>query len=163
MHKQVSEVVQEKRPLRARRRSRLGRSRGTSGASVARVYAVSGSNQVLVRVEKNPVPLIAQTTIPLGQKDVGADVVIFFIGSDPKRPIVMGRILSGPPTTEPRALQMKIDGQSVSIEAEHQIILRSGKASITLTRAGKVVIRGEYILSRSTGVNQVKGGSIKLN
>jgi hypothetical protein len=41
--------------------------------------------------------------------------------------------------------------------------LRCGKSSITLTRAGKVLIEGEYISSRSSGVNRIKGGSIQLN
>ncbi|MEW5071937.1 hypothetical protein AB1P14_09365, partial [Pseudomonas aeruginosa] len=38
-----------------------------------------------------------------------------------------------------------------------------GKASITLTRAGKVIIRGAYLSSRSTGVNRIKGGSVQIN
>jgi hypothetical protein len=42
-------------------------------------------------------------------------------------------------------------------------VLRCGKASITLTSAGKVLIRGTYVLSRSSGVNKIKGGSIQLN
>ena len=35
--------------------------------------------------------------------------------------------------------------------------------SITLTGAGKVLIRGAYVLSRSSGVNKIKGGSVQLN
>jgi hypothetical protein len=41
--------------------------------------------------------------------------------------------------------------------------LQCGKASITLTRAGKVLINGAYVSSRSSGVNRLKGGSIQLN
>ena len=51
----------------------------------------------------------------------------------------------------------------MQLTAQREIVLRCGKASITLTRAGKVLIRGEYIFSRSTGVNKLKGGSIQLN
>jgi hypothetical protein len=43
------------------------------------------------------------------------------------------------------------------------MVLRCGKASITLTRAGKVLIQGSYVLSRSTGVNRVKGGAVQIN
>ena len=32
-----------------------------------------------------------------------------------------------------------------------------------LTRAGKVLIQGAYLLSRSTGVNRIKGGSVQIN
>ena len=30
-------------------------------------------------------------------------------------------------------------------------------------RAGKVLIRGAYLLSRSSGVNRIKGGSVQIN
>ena len=49
------------------------------------------------------------------------------------------------------------------LTAEHEIVLRCGKASLTLTRAGKVLIRGTYLLSRSSGVNRIKGGSVQIN
>ena len=55
------------------------------------------------------------------------------------------------------------DGQRLIVSAKEQLVLRCGKASITLTKAGKVLVEGTYLLSRSTGVNRVKGGSVQLN
>jgi hypothetical protein len=49
-----------------------------------------------------------------------------------------------------------IDGNRITLDAEEEIVLRCGKA-------GKVLIRGEYILSRSAGANKIRGGSIQLN
>ena len=49
------------------------------------------------------------------------------------------------------------------LTAEREIVLKCGKASITLTRAGKVIIRGAYVLSRSSGVNRIVGGSVQIN
>lgn len=49
------------------------------------------------------------------------------------------------------------------VSAKEQLVLRCGKASITLTKAGKVLIKGSYVLSRSSGVNRIKGGSVQLN
>ncbi len=49
------------------------------------------------------------------------------------------------------------------VNAKEQLVLRCGKASITLTRAGKILIKGSYVLSRSSGVNRIKGGSVQLN
>ena len=40
---------------------------------------------------------------------------------------------------------------------------RCGDASITLTRAGKVIIKGNYILSRSSGYNKIKGAAVDIN
>jgi hypothetical protein len=49
------------------------------------------------------------------------------------------------------------------VSAKERLVLRCGKASVTLTRAGKVIIEGSYVVSRSTGVNRIKGGSVQLN
>lgn len=58
---------------------------------------------------------------------------------------------------------VKIDGETVTFDAKKEIVLRCGKSSITLTRAGKVLIRGAYLLHRSSGVNRIKGGSVQIN
>jgi hypothetical protein len=49
------------------------------------------------------------------------------------------------------------------VHAKEQVVLKCGKASITLTKAGKVLIQGSYVLSRSSGINRVKGGSVQIN
>jgi hypothetical protein len=56
-----------------------------------------------------------------------------------------------------------IDGKRISFDAKEEIVLRCGKSSITLTKAGKVIIRGAYLLNRSSGVNRIKGGSVQIN
>ena len=60
-------------------------------------------------------------------------------------------------------LPIDVDGERLVFTAKKEIVLRCGKASITLTRAGKILIRGAYLLSRSSGVNRIKGGSVKIN
>jgi hypothetical protein len=59
--------------------------------------------------------------------------------------------------------EVVIDGQRLVLEGKEQITLRCGKATITLTRAGKILIRGAYLSSRSSGVNRVLGGSVQIN
>jgi len=59
--------------------------------------------------------------------------------------------------------RQKLDTGSCEISAEREIVLRSGAASLTLTQAGKVILAGEYVLSRSRGVNKIKGGSVQIN
>jgi hypothetical protein len=58
---------------------------------------------------------------------------------------------------------VKLDGDSLILSAKRDIVLQCGKSFITLTSAGKVLIQGEYLLSRSSGVNKIRGGSIQLN
>ncbi|EOF5101188.1 hypothetical protein ACK1QP_004577 [Salmonella enterica] len=47
--------------------------------------------------------------------------------------------------------------------AQQKITLSCGKSRITLYPNGKVVIKGEYILSDAEGVNRLSGGRIEVN
>lgn len=49
------------------------------------------------------------------------------------------------------------------LTAEKQLTIRCGESSITLTTAGKIIIRGKYIVSRSSGLHRIKGGSVQIN
>ena len=56
-----------------------------------------------------------------------------------------------------------LDGKRVVLEAREEVVFKCGDASITLTKAGKILIRGKYLLNRSTGVNRIMGGSVQVN
>lgn len=56
-----------------------------------------------------------------------------------------------------------VDGQRVTLSAQHEILLQCGKSSILLRRDGKVVIKGSNLISRSSGTNKIKGSSININ
>lgn len=58
---------------------------------------------------------------------------------------------------------LEVVGRHIAITAGESFTITCGKASITLTKAGKVVIRGADVLSRSSGINRVKGGSVQIN
>ncbi len=65
---------------------------------------------------------------------------------------------------QPGQVEVDADGERLVVSAKEQLVLRCGKASITLTKAGKVLIEGSLrAVSRSTGVNRIKGGSVQLN
>lgn len=67
------------------------------------------------------------------------------------------------PEKEATTETIKVDGKRVVIEGQEEIVLSCGESSITLTRAGKILIRGKYLLSRSSGVNRILGGSVQVN
>lgn len=108
--------------------------------------------------------LRARSTVDLHEAHIGAGVVLLFEAGDPLRPIVTG-VLRGQrddaPADAPVAIER--DGDRLVVDAKRQLVLRCGKARITLTSEGKVLIEGSYVSSRSTGVNRVKGGSVQLN
>jgi hypothetical protein len=56
-----------------------------------------------------------------------------------------------------------VDGKRVLIEGRDEIVFRCGKASITLRRNGKVVIRGTRIESVSRGLQRVLGAAVEIN
>ena len=125
-------------------------------------------NTPLVRYSGQPgsAALRARCLIDLHAPHIGQPVVLMFEGNDAMRPIVMGvvRPSVGWPLADPPAqVEVDADGERLLVTAKEQLVLRCGKASITLTKAGKVLIQGSYVLSRSTGVNRVKGGSVQLN
>ena len=108
----------------------------------------------------------ARSTQDLHGAHIGQQVVLVFEGADPRRPIIVGlmqRADSLPPSPSPNHVEVDADGERLIVSAKEQLVLRCGGASITLTRAGKVLIEGAYVSSSSSGVNRVKGGSIQLN
>lgn len=104
-------------------------------------------------------PLPARTVAELGASDVGRDVVAAFEEGDAARPIILGVLR--PPSK--KGVEAKVDGDSVVVTGRNEIVLRCGKASITLTKAGKVLIQGAYLSSRSSGAHRIKGGSVQIN
>jgi Domain of unknown function (DUF6484) len=110
-------------------------------------------------------PVPAVSTVVLSAELAGRECVLAFEDGDPGRPILVG--LTQPPLAEDKArsqpVELLLDGKRIALTAEEEIVLRCGKASITLTRAGKVLIRGAYLLNRSSGVNRIKGGSVQIN
>ena len=110
--------------------------------------------------------IAARSTIDLHGAHVGRPIVLVFEGSDPTKPIVTGVLREdGKSALLPRTqhVEVEADGERMVISAREQLVLRCGKARITLTRAGKILIEGAYISSRSSGVNRIKGGSVQLN
>lgn len=103
---------------------------------------------------------------------VGRQVLLLFEDADPERPIVAGLVRE---TLQPEAVREEVrvdmgknrdvlvDGTRLVFEAGQEVLLRCGKSSILLKRDGKVVIRGEHLVSRSSGANKIKGSTIALN
>ncbi|WNZ64187.1 DUF6484 domain-containing protein [Myxococcus sp. MxC21-1] len=129
-------------------------------------------------------PLPAKRTINLTSEAVRAAVatrqfaVLLFEDGDPRLPLVIGLeqghsstplldvmldTVGIEPEPVPAPTEARVDGQRVEIEGKDEIVLRCGQASITMRSNGKVVIRGVYVETQSSGVNRIKGGSVQVN
>ena len=137
-------------------------------------------------------PAGAVSTVPVTQQHIGRQVALLFAYGDYHQPVIMGFIycplddlLENFSFTKVEAVSstnasayatdpverssktdletVRVDGERVVIEGKEEIVLKCGEASITLTNTGKILIRGKYLLSRSSGVNRILGGSVQVN
>ncbi|HET9386384.1 MAG TPA: DUF6484 domain-containing protein [Gemmatimonadales bacterium] len=110
--------------------------------------------------------LSAKCTCALDRTHVGRQVVLVFERGDATKPIVVGLIaeIEGSARVEGLGrVEIEVDHERAVVTAKEQLVLRCGKASITLTKSGKVLIEGAYVSTRSLGVNRIKGGSVQIN
>lgn len=149
------------------------------GMRVGRIVSIDERGQVFVDFPDNTNGAVAaRFTSSLKLQRLrkaisgGREVLLVFENNDPNFPIIidtMHSLLDEAPESSNLVLEAEkpedviVDGKKITLDAKEEIVLRCGKASITLTRAGKVLIRGEYLLSRSSGVNRIKGGSVQIN
>jgi hypothetical protein len=133
------------------------------GVVLANFAGFDTQGRFLVRVDENSESLPALSVIGLGADDDGAQVVVAFEGGDTARPVILGRLRSQKTDVPAKALSAKVDGERLVLQADRQIELRCGDASIVLTAAGKILIRGNYVLSRSRGANRIKGAYVDIN
>ncbi|WP_437573601.1 DUF6484 domain-containing protein [Sorangium sp. So ce887] len=139
------------------------------GVVVGRIVGFGHNGDPLVEAAvlgdgaRGGIPARAMTA--LGPEDEGREVALLFEGGRRDRPVVMGRMhVAGEGASAKRAdSTATADGERLVLTAEKEIVLQCGKASITLTRAGKILIRGAYLLTRSSGVNRIQGGSVQIN
>lgn len=149
----------------------------TAQPSIAKLAGMDGAGQFLVNIPgraRTSARLVAGLDRDLLVEGAqrGREVLVVFAEGDAGSPIIvalMDEPLAGlldldPRTDKPEAQrEISIDGKRVVIEAEHEVVLKCGKSSITLRQDGKIVIKGTDVLSRSSGMNRIKGGAVGIN
>ncbi len=112
-----------------------------------------------------PVParVVWMPSMPDWTRCVGLRVLLTFVDGDESKPVITG-LLDAPdvvPAAPSEALASAVSTER--IEAKDELVLQCGKARISLRADGRIVIKGGYLLTRSTGLNKIKGASIQLN
>lgn len=147
------------------------------------IVGTDTEGHLLVDFDGNLVgPCPARRTILLTTEQICTAVenrqraALLFENGDPRLPVVVGLEQAPSPTPMLDAVleeaeaelpaspvEAQVDGQRVVIEGRDEIVLRCGKASITLRRNGRVVLRGVYLETHSSGVTRIKGSSVQVN
>jgi hypothetical protein len=147
-------------------RTTLDSARVPSGVVMGRLLGYAESSRAPLVQFGTESASIARSVVPLTDDHVGQPVVLAFEDGDRSKPIVLGvltpngRVSGG---NGEKTVDIQVDGERVVISAANQLVLRCGRATITLTKAGKVLIQGEYVSSRSTGVQRIRGGTVQIN
>jgi len=149
---------------------------------IGTLVAINGDGQALVDFAQNPsdsaIQAIATTVVT--QQQVNRQVALLFNQGDLNKPVIMGFIHSPlqdmldnyEPQYETEKVELtadlniddvKIEGKKVTFEAQEEMVFKCGESSITLTKSGKIMLRGKYLLNRSSGVNRILGGSVQIN
>jgi len=152
-----------------------------NGVVIGMLSGLNAQDSPLVIFPGNPgeTPIVAKTMATCTPQDIGKEVALLFENGDPQKPLLVGLIQN--PLDTAQRLQpspqeqaeietdeqdnpyLELDGERIEIKAKQQMTLKCGRASITLTKAGKILIRGTYLLNRSSGANRIKGGSVQIN
>lgn len=103
----------------------------------------------------------------------GQGAILLFENGDPSLPLLVG-LLQTPSATplidaalerslEDVPKEARVDGKRVVIEGRDEVVLRCGKATLTLRRDGQVLLRGINIRTEAEEVQRIKGGTVQIN
>jgi len=139
-----------------------------------RVVAFEPDGRVRVRYEPGGAREVACDVLRTGAEiypfSLNDEVLVACAEEPGRSAVILGRI--GPaganqesPTSAPApgVEPQHNPPREIVIEAGEELTLKCGEASIRITRDGRIVIRGEHILSRAKGTQRIKGGSVAIN
>ncbi len=101
------------------------------------------------------------------------EAVLLFEEGDPARPLLVGLLQAPSETPLTDALlaaslpvgpaEADLDDKRVVLEGREEVVLRCGKASLTLRRDGQVLLRGVNIRADAEEVHRIRGGKVQIN
>ena len=98
----------------------------------------------------------------------GDALLILLEGGDATRPIVVGIVSetlpAAPSPIGPESADcVEVDGRRIELEGREEVVLRCGRASITLRADGQVVLKGTRLTSRASETNKIRGANVLIN
>ncbi len=141
--------------------------------SIGRLVGTTASGDIAVRIgtgSPTPARLMAgvRRSVLSQPRMKDREVLVVFEQGDPAKPVILGlladpleEVIASSESHEPQ--EVMLDGKRVTLEAQEEVVLKCGEGSITLRKDGKIIIKGTHVLSRASGSNRIKGGSVQIN
>lgn len=150
-----------------------GEHEARHGIFVGLLIGLNCDSLPVVRIggRMNRKPLVCRSIVDIDVRNLGREVVVQFENGDLSRPIIMGILRDasvseqGPDADSEPAVKrfVEVDGDRLLLTGNREIVLQCGDARITLTKAGKILIHGNYVLTRSRGACKLKGATVDIN
>jgi hypothetical protein len=130
------------------------------GVLVLEISGASPDGLPLVRVNPGEDPQPAQAVwmkdVPDWAECAGKMAVVAILEGG-ESPVLLG-LLDPPPSHSE-----KNSPKNLRIDSEEELVIQCGKAKIAMRADGRIEIRGGHLISRSSGPNKIKGGSVHIN
>lgn len=142
-----------------------------SACACARIVGADAEGHMLVQVDEQIEPFAVPCSGTLAarwRQDAAAlDGAIVLLIDVSGHPLALDTIeearSAGAQEQESDLLSVAVDGEPLVLSGKERIELRCGKASIILTAAGKVLIKGAYLSTTAAGTHRIRGGSVQIN
>lgn len=94
--------------------------------------------------------------------------VLFVVNESQNRGYILGLIEKYLPEDDKKLPEVESPSQNedtkeIKLNATEMVELRCGESSLTMNKDGKIVLKGSTIVSRASGVNKVKGSTVRIN
>lgn len=163
----ASTAARTTKPSRASAKPRVGRAEQPVVAYATLTAWAPGQPLQITLERAGAAPQIAESTVPLSGAqlralvDARARVVVSFVDGDRARPVVTGVLQKLPATLD--VDHAHVEGRRVTVTGRDEIALECGESSITLRRNGRLVVKGTAVETAASGVNRIKGGTVRIN
>ena len=126
------------------------------------VLDIRDDDSVIVAASHGDAPLscdVLQTGESPLRLTEGDSVLLWCSDDVEERGIILGRI------GQPQAPEQDQDNvpEELVLRAGQRLVLSCGEASITLREDGKVLVKGENIVTHAKKLNRLRGGAVAIN
>lgn len=128
------------------------------GVLIGRIKGIDDSGLPVVSTSEGdeaPADVVWMARPPRWSDCEGLRVAVALAGEE-RRPLVLGLLDPPPPTREKTP-------ETLRVESRRELVIECGKSKIALRADGRIEIRGGHLISRSSGPNKIKGGSVHIN